>query len=47
LSAARKETDSIAPFHQTDRIDFKEGYLNRRINITMRDGRRDAAAKAN
>lgn len=31
-------------FHQTDRIDFKEGYLNRRINITMLYGRRAAAA---
>jgi Tfp pilus assembly protein PilF len=27
-------------FHQTDRIAFKEGYLNRRINITMLYGRR-------
>jgi Tfp pilus assembly protein PilF len=27
-------------FHETDRIVFKEGYLNRRINITMLYGRR-------
>jgi hypothetical protein len=32
-------------FHETDRIAFKEGYLNRRINITMLYGRREAAAK--
>jgi len=32
-------------FHETDRIAFKEGYLNRRINITMLYGRRDAAAR--
>ena len=31
-------------FHQTDTINFKEGYLNRRINITMLYGRREAAA---
>ena len=30
-------------FHETDRIAFKEGYLNRRINITMLFGRREAA----
>jgi Tfp pilus assembly protein PilF len=27
-------------FHQTDRLAFKEGYLNRRINITLLYGRR-------
>lgn len=27
-------------FHETDRIDFKEGYLNRRINVTFLYGRR-------
>ena len=33
-------------FHETDRITFKEGYLNRRINITMLYGLRgEAAAK--
>jgi hypothetical protein len=32
-------------FHETDRIAFKEGYLNRRINITMLYGRRESAAK--
>jgi len=32
-------------FHETDRITFKEGYLNRRINITMLFGLREAAAK--
>jgi len=32
-------------FHETDRIAFKEGYLNRRINITMLYGRREATAK--
>jgi Tfp pilus assembly protein PilF len=32
-------------FHETDRITFKEGYLNRRINITMLYGLRSAAAK--
>ena len=31
-------------FHQTDRINFKEGYLNRRINITLLYGRREAAS---
>jgi hypothetical protein len=30
-------------FHETDKIEFKEGYLNRRINITMLYGRRGAA----
>jgi len=33
-------------FHETDHITFKEGYLNRRINITMLYGRREAAAEA-
>jgi Tfp pilus assembly protein PilF len=32
-------------FHETDRITFKEGYLNRRINITMLYGSRESAAK--
>jgi hypothetical protein len=32
-------------FHETDRIAFKDGYVNRRINITMLYGRRDAEAK--
>jgi hypothetical protein len=27
-------------FHETDRMHFKEGYTNRRINITMLYGRR-------
>ena len=27
-------------FHETDAIDFKDGYLNRRINLTMLYGRR-------
>ena len=27
-------------FHETDRIEFAEGYLNRRINVTMLYGRR-------
>jgi Tfp pilus assembly protein PilF len=31
-------------FHETDRIAFKDGYLNRRINITLLYGRREAAA---
>ena len=31
-------------FHETDRITFKEGYLNRRINLTLLYGRRGAAA---
>jgi Tfp pilus assembly protein PilF len=30
-------------FHETDRIVFKEGYLNRRINITLLYGRRETA----
>jgi hypothetical protein len=30
-------------FHETDRIFFKEGYLNRRINITLLYGRRETA----
>ena len=32
-------------FHETDRIAFKEGYLNRRINITMLYGLREAARR--
>jgi hypothetical protein len=28
-------------FHETDRIRFKPGYLNRRINVTMLYGRRE------
>jgi Tetratricopeptide repeat len=32
-------------FHETDRIAFKEGYLNRRINITMLYGNRQVAAE--
>ena len=30
-------------FHETDRIVFKEGYLNRRISITLLYGRRETA----
>jgi len=33
-------------FHETDRIVFKEGYLNRRINITLLYGLREAATSA-
>jgi hypothetical protein len=33
-------------FHETDRIAFKDGYLNRRINITLLYGRRETAAAA-
>jgi len=33
-------------FHETDRIVFKEGYLNRRINITMLYGRRASRPRA-
>ena len=29
-------------FHKTDRIDFKDGYLNRRINVTLLYGRRSS-----
>ena len=32
-------------FHETDQIAFKEGYLNRRINITMLYGTREQTAK--
>jgi hypothetical protein len=32
-------------FHETDRIEFKEGYLNRRINITFLYGTRENAVK--
>jgi Tfp pilus assembly protein PilF len=32
-------------FHEGDQIAFKEGYLNRRINITMLYGTRESAAK--
>ena len=28
-------------WHETDKIEFKEGYENRRINITMLFGRRE------
>jgi hypothetical protein len=31
-------------FHETDRIAFKDGYLDRRINITLLYGRRETAA---
>jgi hypothetical protein len=31
---------SSSLFHETDRMHFKEGYTNRRINITMLYGRR-------
>jgi tetratricopeptide (TPR) repeat protein len=31
-------------FHETDTIRFKEGYLNRRINITMLYGRRERSS---
>jgi hypothetical protein len=31
---------SSALFHETDRMHFKDGYINRRINITMLYGRR-------
>jgi hypothetical protein len=30
-------------FHETDRIVFKQGYLNRRINVTLLYGRREHA----
>jgi len=33
-------------FHETDRIAFKDGYLNRRINITMLYGRREQGVLA-
>ena len=32
-------------FHETDRVSFKEGYRNRRINITLLYGRREEAKK--
>jgi tetratricopeptide (TPR) repeat protein len=32
-------------FHKTDKISFKRGYLNRRINITMLYGLREAAPR--
>jgi tetratricopeptide (TPR) repeat protein len=32
-------------FHETDRIVFKEGYLNRRINIMLAYGEREASAE--
>jgi TPR repeat/Tetratricopeptide repeat len=32
-------------FHETDRIKFREGYTNRRINITMLYGLREAVAQ--
>jgi tetratricopeptide (TPR) repeat protein len=31
-------------FHETDKITFRQGYLNRRINITLLFGRREAIA---
>jgi hypothetical protein len=34
-------------FHETDQIRFKDGYVNRRINITMLYGRREMTAKQN
>jgi hypothetical protein len=33
-------------FHKTDQIAFKDGYLNRRINVTLLYGRRETAAQA-
>jgi hypothetical protein len=32
-------------FHKTDQIAFKDGYLNRRINVTLLYGRRETAAQ--
>jgi hypothetical protein len=32
-------------FHKTDQIAFKDGYLNRRINVTLLYGRRETAAE--
>jgi hypothetical protein len=32
-------------FHETDSIHFKEGYENRRINITLLFGRRDSQSR--
>ena len=29
-------------FHQTDNLDFKDGYENRRINVTMLFGTRES-----
>ena len=29
-------------FHETDKIEFKDGYLDRRINVTMLYGRRSS-----
>jgi hypothetical protein len=29
-------------FHETDSIDFKDGYENRRINVTMLFGKRES-----
>jgi hypothetical protein len=31
-------------FHETDKIRFKDGYLNRRVNVTMLCGRRGKLA---
>jgi hypothetical protein len=33
-------------FHKTDQIAFKDGYLNRRINVTLLYGRRETVAEA-
>ena len=38
-----KEPTSL--FHEVDRVVFKEGYLNRRINITLFYGEREASAE--
>ncbi|HEY8253389.1 MAG TPA: hypothetical protein VIG39_02055, partial [Rhizomicrobium sp.] len=32
-------------FHQTDRLSFKEGYQNRRINVTLLYGEREKQAQ--
>jgi Tfp pilus assembly protein PilF len=32
-------------FHETDRIAFRDGYLNRRINVTLLYGRRETAGE--
>ncbi len=33
-------------FHETDKISFKDGYTNKRINITMLYGKRDEPTTA-
>ena len=42
LSLVEEKVNITNVFHETDKFEFKEGYENRRINITMLFGERGA-----